>query len=99
MTLSWDPGYLEDFPEIAYEMYRPKTGGWNYQEYWKQRQDRSRSQYLATEAQARSSGQPFTQSYVQYLMGYPFLRNWAQLSPAAKGTRMSQYSPNIRWAV
>lgn len=95
----WASSYLADYPDIAYQALRPTTGSWNYQQYWNQRQDRVRNQYLGTQAQSIMRGEYPTQSYVDYLLGFPFLRNWSQLSPMERGVRVGQYAPNLRWAV
>ena len=101
----WSRDYLEDFPEIAYQAYRPNRltdfagAPKTFFDYWQNRQPQVGREYAgALGAQARQ-GQPPTLMNVDFLADYPWMQRWLSLTPEQRGVQDARFAPRARWNI
>ena len=95
VTNPWT-AWLEDYPEAAYEAYRPLTGAPGFLNYWKQRYGDVYGSYMGSLGRTSRMGQMPTMSFMDFLGAYPFAQEWQGLGPRERGER----SPGmLRWRI
>ena len=103
----WSRDFLEDFPDIAYEAYRPQRmedlagAPRTFFDYWRSNQGQNRYSQAyagALGAQARA-GQSPTLTNVDFLAGYPWMQRWLSLTPEQRGVQNARFAPRATWNI
>ncbi|MBT9158750.1 MAG: hypothetical protein DDT36_01769 [Firmicutes bacterium] len=98
MPNNWHWKYwLEEFPQAAYEAFRPRTGPETFLDYWRGQGGRVRDDYMGALGQQALRGEPPSLSFVDFLGNYPFMQRWLGMSPERRGFSPGRYAPRMRW--
>ena len=101
----WSRDFLEDFPDIAYEAYRPNqlTGFEGapptFFDYFQNRQAQVGREYLGQLGTQARAGQAPTTTNVDFLANYPWMQRFLSLSPQQRGAQSSMFAPRARWNI
>ena len=101
----WSRDFLEDFPDIAYQAYRPNqlTGFEGapptFFDYFQNRQAQVGQEYLGQLGAQARAGQPPTATNVDFLANYPWMQRFLSLSPQQRGSQSSLFAPRARWNI
>ncbi len=76
--------WLEETPEALYSAFTP-SGSRSFLDYFRGRYGNVYQDYMGQLARTGLQGQAPTQSFADYLTGYPFLQEWMRMSPEMRG--------------
>ena len=89
----------EENPDILYPILRPQTGAPGFLDYWRRQQRNVWGDYLGALGKGMKADIEPTMSFYDFLRDYPWLQQYLGLAPEARGERMSQFSPRMRWSL
>jgi|TARA_R100001530_G_scaffold77721_2_gene54415 hypothetical protein len=104
----WSRDFLEDFPDIAYEAYRPDrfnrpaefpSAPNTFFDYYQNRQAQIEGGYFGQLGAQARAGQAPTATNVEFLANYPWMQRFLALSPQRRGAQSSQFGPRARWDI
>lgn len=92
-------GFFADNPQWAYQAQRPQAGGQAQSSYWDRNYSNIYGQYSGYLGGLMQQGQAPTTSFMDYLRGYDWQKEFLGQSPRSRGMYPQYAAPSMRWNV
>ena len=89
--------WLEEQPQAAYGVFRPKVGAPSFLNYWRNQKGKVWEDYMGQLGQMALQGQPPSLNWTDYLQSYPFMQKWLGMAPEKRGFFPQHFSPRMFW--
>ena len=101
MASSFLQGFLEDNPNVLYlgslELAGKNRTSNAFKEYFRGQTGNIYNQYLGQIGSRALMGAVPSQTFTDYLVDYPWLKNFQKLSPAQRGEQPTRFAPRLSY--